>query len=129
MAPKAIARQMGSWELVVLVMALTLGLILGGLIPWITQLVGTGHPMRRMAIEEGRPRGHRSEMEPGTARAALGALLAIVAASILTLLLVPSTIEGLPSIDDIPGGAFSISFGVLIVAVAFALPRWLGVVR
>jgi hypothetical protein len=59
----------------------------------------------------------------------LGAFLAIAAAALVTLLLVPGSIEGLTSIKEVPGATFTLSFAVLMVAVVFALPRWLGVRR
>jgi hypothetical protein len=118
---------MASVELVVLVTVLLMGLFLGGMLPWFTQLLGTGHPSRRMAVEDGRPRGGGRDVEAGVARASMGALVAIVAVTIVLVLIVPGTVQGLSVLEDLPGGALTLSFAVLMVAVVFALPRWLGV--
>jgi hypothetical protein len=59
----------------------------------------------------------------------LGASLAIVATALVAILLVPGSVEGLTSIEEVPGATFTLAFAVLIVAVVFALPRWLGVRR
>jgi hypothetical protein len=120
---------MGSVELVVLIVALLVGLIIGGLLPWATLLLGTGHGERRLASETSSSPPPQREGERNAGRAMLGALLAIATAVLAALLMVPGSVRGLPSIDEVPGGAFTLSFAVLIVAVVFALPRWLGVRR
>ena len=120
---------MGSLELAVLVIALLMGLFLGGLLPWATTLLGTGHPRRRGA------KGHQhqvppgQQVEPGEWRALAGALLAVAVAVLFVLLLVPGSVEGLSEAVDVPGGALPLSFAVLILAIVFALPTWLGVRR
>ena len=120
---------MGSVALAVLIMVLLVGLIIGGLLPWATQLLGTGHGERWLASEASRPHPPGREGERHAWRATLGALLAIAASAVAALLLVPGSVQGLPSVAELPGGAFTLSFAVLIVAVVFALPRWLGVRR
>jgi hypothetical protein len=120
---------MASVELAVLLVVLFLGLFLGGFIPWLTLLLNPGQPPRGIAHRDERREAPRWQPEQGAGRALAGAFLAILAATFVVLLLVPGSMWGLPSIDDVPGGAFTISFAVLIVAVAFALPHWLGVRR
>lgn len=121
---------MGSVELAVLIVVLLVGLVIGGLLTWATQLLGTGQGSRRMPVEVVGAAPARREAERHAGRAVLGAILAILAATALALLLVPGLVQGLPSLlEEVPGGAFTLSFAVLIVSVAFALPRWLGVRR
>jgi hypothetical protein len=50
-----------------------------------------------------------------------------VVTGVLLSLLVPGMVPGLPSLDDIPGGTFTLAFATLIFSVVFALPHWLGV--
>jgi hypothetical protein len=120
---------MGSLGLAVLAVVLLMGLFLGGLLPWASTLLGTGHPTRRGA------KGHQHlappdrRVEPGAGRALAGALLAVAVSVLFVLFLVPGSVEGLSEAVDVPGGALTLSFAVLILAIVFALPTWLGVRR
>ena len=118
---------MGSVGLVVLIVVLLVGLLLGGMLAWASGLLSTGHPKRRAAKghpQEGPPARRAA---PGSARSVIGAFVAIAVAFCFVVILVPASIQGLPVMVDVPGGALTLSFAVLILAVAFALPSWLGV--
>ena len=120
---------MGSLELAVLGIVLLIGLFLGGLLPWASTLLGTGHPRRCGAKGHQHQAPPRRQVEPREWRALGGALLAVAVAVLFVLLLVPGSVEGLSEAVDVPGGALSLSFAVLILAIVFALPTWLGVRR
>ncbi len=120
---------MGSLELAVVAIVLLMGLFIGGLLPWASTLLGTGHPRRRSAKGHQHLAPPRRKVEPHEWRALVGAILAVAVAVLFVLLLVPGSIEGLSEAVDVPGGALSLSFAVLILAIVFALPTWLGVRR
>jgi hypothetical protein len=120
---------MGSLGLAVLAVVLLMGLFLGGMLPWATGLLSSGHPRRQGAKGHPHPVRPTWESEPGAGRVVVGAILALVVAVLFALLLVPGSIEGLSEAVEVPGGPLSLSFAVLILAVVFALPKWLGVRR
>lgn len=122
---------MASADLVVLIVVLLAGLLLGLLLAGVTLLRSTGHPARRHRREVTARPPPRRLPEAGSSRALVGALLAIAGVAVLALLLVPDVRSRLelpddPLVDVLP---ITLSFGALIVAVAFALPAWLGVRR
>jgi hypothetical protein len=120
---------MASAELVVLIVALLVGLALGAFLAWATLLTSPGRGLGRAkaGLVEGQyPRVGTAE---GTGRSLVGAFLAIVCTLLLLAFLVPGTVPDLPTVDDVPGGAFTLAFATLIFCVVLALPQWLGVRR
>lgn len=122
---------MASDDLVVLIVVLSAGLLLGLLLAWVTLLRSTGHPPRRHPREVPSRPPPRRLGEDGASRALLGAFLALAGVAILALLLVPDVrgrfeLPEDPLVDVLP---LALSFAALIVAMAFALPEWLGVRR
>jgi hypothetical protein len=114
-------------ELAVLVMALAVGLLIGLLIAWASLLASTGHPARPVAREAARPAVAGRRLEPHTGRAVIGALLALLAAFLVVVAMVPGLLDGVPPLDDLPASGFVLAFAVLLVSVGYALPTWLGV--
>lgn len=120
---------MGSVELAVLLASALVGLALGAFIAWASRLAGTGHPPKPQVQEVAVPTLPDVAPERGTARALFGALLAVLATTLVALFTLSGTVGWMPPLDDLPGGALTIAFAVLIVAVVFATPTWLGVRR
>ena len=118
---------MGEAELAVLVMALVVGLLIGLLIAWASQLVSTGHPPRPVAREAARAPATGRRLEPHTGRAVIGALLALMAAFLVVVAMVPGLLDDIPPLDDLPASGFVLAFAVLLISVGYALPTWLGV--
>lgn len=120
---------MGEAGLAVLIMVLLVGLLVALLLPWASQLASTGHPAREVVQEAGPPVPRRRSRERHTGRAALGAVLAVMATTLLLALLVPYMATEVPPLEDLPRASLVLAFSAFIVSVAFALPSWLGVGR
>ena len=126
---------MAAADLLVLLVALLVGLLLGGVLAWAPMLLRTGHPPRPQTGEwgampppGGRPRG-AARREPRASAFALLALVAIVAAGAVALLAAPPAGAWSDAADDLPGGALLVPACALAVAVAYAVPAWMGVRR
>jgi len=126
---------MAAVDLLVLLLALLVGMLLGGVLAWVPMLLRTGHLPRPQVGEWGAmppPRGKPSEAarpEPGSRVVALGALAAIVAAGLVALLAAPPAGAWGDAIGRLPGGELTLSAAALAAAIAFAVPAWMGVRR
>jgi len=126
---------MAAVDLLVLLVALLVGLLLGGVLAWVPMLLRTGHPPRPQVGEWGAmppPRGKDRgavRPEPGSGAVALGALTALVAAGLVVILAAPPAGTWGDALGRLPGGALTVSVGALAVAIAFAVPAWMGVRR
>jgi len=126
---------MGAVDLLVLLLAILVGLLLGGLLAWVPLLLRTGHPARPQVGEWGAmppPHGKAREaagVEPGSRTLAMGALAALAGAGLVALLAAPPAGPWGDALGHLPGGALTVSAGALAVAIAFAVPAWMGVRR
>jgi len=126
---------MAAVDLLVLLVALLVGLLLGGVLAWLPLLLRTGHPPRPQVGEWGAmppPRGRArgaARPEPGSRVMALGAFVALVGAGLIALLAAPPAGTWGDALGHLPGGSLTVSVGALAVAIAFAIPAWMGVRR
>jgi hypothetical protein len=126
---------MAAVDLLVLLVALLVGLLLGGVLAWVPLLLRTGHPPRPQVGEWGAmppPRGKARAVarpEPESREAALGALVALVGAGLVALLAARPAGTWGDALGRLPGGALTVSVASLAVAIAFAVPAWMGVRR
>ncbi len=67
------------------------------------------------------------ERERGVGLELLVAVLALIVLLLIALAMTPGAAEWMVDIGDVPGGQLTIAFAVLIVAVVYALPVWMGV--
>jgi NADH:ubiquinone oxidoreductase subunit 3 (subunit A) len=114
-------------ELAVLLVSLIVGIALGALLAWVPRLLGTGHPPRRQPAEIGAASPSEEGRERGVGLELLVAVLAFIVLMLIALSMTPGAAEWMVDISDVPGGHVIISFAVLIVAVVYALPVWMGV--
>jgi hypothetical protein len=118
---------MASEDLLVLLAALLVGLVMGGLLGWASLLLRTGHPPRPQQGEPPSARRARPPTAPATGPPPALAVVLLLAAVAVIFLVAPSTAPWPLEGGEVPGGPVVVAAVAVVAALVLAATARRGV--